>query len=270
MNKITGIICLVAIGLLVGSASADVVTYQQGTSNAFVTNYAGNQDVELQSYSDGVNQNGNAYIRAGEQTAGWGHNVFRGLVKFDLSSLAGQYSAINSVTFTYYNDSSYVSTGSNNSYGEAWFYALSTANAGWSETVSTWDKLGGGGGASWAGSTGASTAGVDYDSVKIAEFNYPRYLVAGMPSWVAVTLTGHTGLTLTDLINQWSGNQASNAGFVVRSQQEESTYALDYLHINGASSAFAPQLTIDYTVPEPVTMGLLAVGGIGMLLRRRA
>lgn len=46
-----------------------------------------------------------------------------------------------------------------------------------------------------------------------------------------------------------------------------------HVYLNGADAAVDAgntSITIDYTVPEPLTLALLAIGGAGLLLRRRA
>ena len=264
----TGIITLSTLGLVAAAADAVSISYQQGGDNALVSGYSGAQDAELSSqFPNSQFGISNGYFRVGE--TGRGAQVLHGLMRWDLSSLAGQYSAINSITLTYFDDSSY-ETGTNGG-GEATVFALKPANAAWVENDVTWNNQVQGGAMAWAGSGGASTAGVDYDSTPLCDY---LYVANGPAIYKTITLSGHAGLSLTDLVDQWSGDQANNAGYLFRSNTEGSTYTYDYLHVNGkenATLANRPMLTIDYTpVPEPAMLGLGLMVAAALLRRRRA
>ncbi len=264
----TGMLGAVCLAWIAGATQATVISYQQGGDNALVSGYSGAQDAELSSqFPNSQFGISNGYFRVGE--TGRGAQVLHGLMRWDLSSLAGQYSAINSITLTYFDDSSY-ETGTNGG-GEATVFALKPANAAWVENDVTWNNQVQGGAMAWAGSGGASTAGVDYDSTPLCDY---LYVANGPAIYKTITLSGHAGLSLTDLVDQWSGDQANNAGYLFRSNTEGSTYTYDYLHVNGkenATLANRPMLTIDYTpVPEPAMLGLGLMVAAALLRRRRA
>jgi hypothetical protein len=266
----TAMIGLATLGLSAGPLHADTISYQQGGTNALVAGYTGAQDAELSSQFPN-SQFGivNPYFRVGE--TGNQTQVLHGIMRWDLSSLAGLYSTINSVTITYFDDSSYEQPNINGG-GEAFVYALNPANAGWVENDVTWNNQVQGGPTPWAGLGGASLAGTDYDPIPLADY---MYVAAGPPIYKTITLTGHAGLTLTDLIDQWSGNQANNAGLLWRSNTEGSSYTYDYLHVNSKENATLenrPMLSIDYTpaaIPEPATLVLASCVGAFALLRNR-
>jgi len=92
--SITHVLTLVVACLLplAGRASAAVVTYQQGGTNAFVTNYSGVDDAAIASGTPAGN-----FGQFGASVAPTGR---RGLVRFDLSTFTGQYTDISAVSLT--------------------------------------------------------------------------------------------------------------------------------------------------------------------------
>ena len=62
---------------------------------------------------------------------------------------------------------------------------------------------------------------------------------------MTIPLAGHAGLTLKDLIDQFSGNQADNAGLLLRSDDEEAS--LGWFASSEVLFGEAPKLTIDYS-----------------------
>lgn len=82
---------------------------------------------------------------------------------------------------------------------------------------------------------------------------------------------------VTAIVQAWV-NGTANDGLIVcsdeTSYQRHAMRTRDYGYPdNGLDrptpSVFAPQLVIDYTVPEPMTMSLLALGGLGLLAKKR-
>jgi len=73
------------LALAVAVASADVVVYQQGATNAFVTGYAGTSDTHLNLSEPDLNYG------ATLSTTYSSTDTTRGLLRFDLSSFAGNY-----------------------------------------------------------------------------------------------------------------------------------------------------------------------------------
>ena len=73
---------------------------------------------------------------------------------------------------------------------------------------------------------------------------------------------------VTTLVEQWyDGTLDDSQGVVIFG--DASQQAAYYLSSESASTDLRPQLVIEYT-PEPMTMSLLALGGVALIRRRRA
>ena len=89
---------------------------------------------------------------------------------------------------------------------------------------------------------------------------------------VSVSLTAPTEIDvdLTSMIQHWQANQSSYYGIVIYDDtvptSDPSGYSRIYSTESDAELHRHPTLVI---VPEPVSLSLLALGGIGVLLRRR-
>ena len=249
-DRWTGMLGLFVVGLMGGLAPAEVVSFQQGADNALVTGYQGTDDNAVHS-GNRVDQNAGAYHLGPVGMSPWpGGGPSRGLLRFDLSAMAGRYLDINSITLKLCTNK-YYKTGVS-------IYAIKPANADWVEGSVQWEEETGAScwnykaydTSDWAGSEGLGTPDTDYDSVALATFDTPSDGVGGV---VSIPLTAHAGLTPKDLIDQWSGNQADNPGLLLKADDETSGSAM--FASSEVLFGVAPELIIDY---EPA--GDLMVG----------
>jgi hypothetical protein len=96
----------------------------------------------------------------------------------------------------------------------------------------------------------------------------------GDPNYTATVGTGYNtagpiyDLDVTNIVAAWAGGATNNGLMiqVVNPSVENENFSLWASDDTGGT---APQLVIDYTIPEPMTMSLLGLGGLGVLLRRR-
>ena len=218
-------------------------------------------------------------------------NPCRGLYRFDLSALAGQYISINSVSF------SATQVGDAAGSGTAYIFALKQANADWVEGAGNganalpgehcWnEKIHDGNysftGTPWAGGVGAGGAmgntctdplvpNDDYDHVPLASYDWSSADLKGEE--ITWNLAGHAGLTLTDLVDLWSGPEANNAGFVMMSNDLSGVTSKHIIELAANEHSYPegyalPKLTVDYVVPEPASALIVALGFAGTALRR--
>ncbi len=248
-------------------AKADTVVYQNGSSNAFVSNYNGAQGTTI--YSGDPNnygKYGNPIIGPGEE----------GLLRFDLSSLSGKFSSVNSLSLQLnigqldYNGS--VSSGTVDA------YAILPADAGWVKGTAIgsvqsdsadWNYAKYNTQA-WAGSPGLSTAGIDYSPTLLGSFTY-----SGVGTY-ALNFNGFSSAQLTSLVSSWEN--ASNPGILLVDPNPNDATILTIGTSPSSPSLYLPEspsLTINYalSVPEPSSWALLALGLAGLVasrMRKRA
>jgi len=88
------------------------------------------------------------------------------------------------------------------------------------------------------------------------------------------TFAGAVGYNIRDVktwVQDWVNNGVPNNGMLLWGGTGTATscYKVVYFSEDSLASNRRPYLTVDYTVPEPVTVLLLAVGLVPMLRRRR-
>ena len=253
-------------------ANADTVIYQDGTDNALVSNYSGTEDTMLASLAWERSYGSRQNVQVGASA----NLVDHGLLRFDLSSLSGEYSSIESATLRIYLNSS-LGVGET-AYSETLqVYSVSSANSGWvegsSETVasngqSTWHYLnqdGSGTGTSWAGSLGASTAGTDYDSTLVASYNYDN---TGRAEYIDLSISA-------SLIESWIAGE--NTGLLFKTITESATGDVDkrieFYSSDATGVSFRPSLIIDYAaIPEASSTALMTgilILGMACIVRKR-
>ena len=174
------------------------------------------------------------------------------LLGFNVSSLSGQYAAINSVTLTGTVRDGYPS----GSAGSVQLFRVGNIHAAWT-TPATWSQDGTG--SPWAGGAtmGDLEAGAALAAASVARGSAPGTVY----TW------SFSGAAALQLVNDWT--TGVNSGFALADTGTGG--GLDYrTNIGGIQgSVTLPTLTIDYTpVPEP-SSGLLALAAGTLLTRRR-
>lgn len=258
------------IGLLTAGASAATISFQNGASNAYVSNYAGTSDTSFNSANDsggGYNNgnNGGANYIYATQTVTWEER--RALIGFDLSSLTGQGITVNSATMklaTIYNTSpdNVIVT----------FYPVAAANAGWVQGTNgsvvspanageaTWNHKAHPG-TNWAGSPGLSTPGTDYINTAAATGVYNPATADG--TYVSFALT-------PSVVQSWIDTPSDNGGLLLLTDNDSTNgyYRFAEYYSSEADAGLRPILELNVTaVPEPAS--LAGLGLLGVLLRRR-
>lgn len=245
-----------AIGALCSlSATAATVTLGDaedtwGAQNAGTTNYGA--DETFQVGSGGANQ------------------IRLGYAAFDVSSLDGLYTTIDSVTLRVY------VTGSQANTLVMSYAAMADTNALWSESTATynhqiqsaltaWDV-----GPSWQAPETYADELTGGQTVSMG---------SGVTGWFDMDITAAGGLTdagapasLTALIDLWITQETTdgvNAGIALW-KNHGGGYTRTIASSENATVAFRPELVVTYTaVPEPSSAALLGLGGIALILRRR-
>jgi len=259
-------------GFLLGISSlhAVVIEYRHGTDNAFVTNYAGVDQAFLL-----VNTNPASF--GNYNTGGFGtfivgrSNARQGIVAFDLTSMQGQFSSIESAQLTFYRtglDTNLDFTIS--------MYQIFGTNVGWNQGT-------GAGGAVGPNNT-VTYLNQNYSSV--GSENVPWEDSSGDPvanfssAYNASLLDSVTYTTTTDsitfdipvaLVQSWINNPGTNAGLAFIPSGAGATNAtVANLGNSFAAEAFRPLLAITYTaIPEPGVVGSLLLGGLVLFLHGR-
>ena len=121
-KSVTGVLAAAMVLVSTTVASADIVSFQQGSNNVFVTNYQGTDDNMVNEGRPDSNA-GAYHIGAGQSP--WGAVAVRSLIRFDLSTFAYRYSAINSITLKLH--------ANNQAHTGIKIYAVEPANKDWVE-----------------------------------------------------------------------------------------------------------------------------------------
>ena len=230
----------IAIFVLLGAslpARADTVVYRQGASNAFVSNYSGTADGFIVSGSTSGNLN---YGKYGMRLA---FSTQKGLLRFDLSSFAGKYSSVTSISLQLSITQIYgnVTSGTINA------YAILPANAGWAQGTANGAVQAGSAcwnyakynTQAWAGSPGLGTPDVDYNSTLLGSFAYSTT----QGSDPAMAFNGSSAY-LTSLVSSWTNS--TNPGILIEEgnpARDGATYIWGTGDPTGTSNE---QLTITY------------------------
>jgi MYXO-CTERM domain-containing protein len=280
-----GICAALALGATGTIAHADVITFQQGGSNALVSNYAGTQDTFLNSSAVDASYGALTVSIAGRDpgkpTADpvVPPSLRTALLRFNLSALAGQYSSINSATLTLFQRE----TSAQFTDFTVNLYQVSAANGSWVQGTTDTDGTNTAGNPDWAhlshdtqpwaGSPGLGTPGTDYVTPALSSVTWNS---GDAGSTSDKNNTQYSFAIPASLIGDWIGG--NNSGLAIENadlqQDGLAQFASAEWTANPGGGLTAPQirplLTIDYTpVPEPMGLGLLALGGAALLRRRR-
>jgi hypothetical protein len=257
----------VILALLAAHSHAAVVTFKEGAASPFGGGvYHGTEDNTL------ILQGGNTFDNwGGRQTLQIGYSgadARKDLLRFNVSSLAGEYLSIESVQLRLYVNLA-------PALGEADLvnvFRVSTANGDWVEgTAGNGGQTGSScwgwkqySSLSWAGSAGLGTAGIDYVTGVAASHTLGSTDVAGS----ALTFT----FADVSFLSGWiAGN---NPGLVLAGTATAvksiwpAFWSSEAASIGGAG--FEPELIVTYTpTPEPAALSLLTLGAFSLLAASR-
>lgn len=203
------------------------------------------------SYSIPVNEGGSLGIGALDN--GGTPFLTAALLGFDVSSLAGQYAAVNSVTLTGTVRDQYPTNGNP---GTVQLFRIGNSHAAWT-TPATWAQDGSG--SPWAG--GATMGDLETGSALASATVTRGDAIGTVYTWT------FSGAAAQQLVDDWTSG--TNSGLSL-----SDTGALgmgDYRsNIGGIQGTVAqPTLTIDFSpIPEPAS-GALAIAAIGLMAIRR-
>jgi hypothetical protein len=274
-----GLCAMIALVATAGVAQAEEVSFQQGKTNPLLGGaYTGTQDTFLNGQGPGQE---NSYGALAVAITGHDPNdasLRTALLRFDLTALQGQYTAINSATLTLFQRE----TSAQFTPFEVGAYEVSAANGDWVQGTTAAPASPGSPDwlhkshdtAGWAGSPGMMTAGVDYVATPL-----------DTTSWTS----GGAGLDMQNtqysftlpaaLIEQWIAG--SNTGLMIQKTDLSTAGLAQYAAAEWiadpdgtagplVAADIRPLLTIDYTpIPEPSGLAALALTAAAALGRHR-
>lgn len=224
------------------------VTYQEGGSNAFATNYAGTSDTILASTSSVNNDNfgDNVSLIVGRNEQRFS------IIRFDLSSMAGNYDSITGASLTLSRTGAATALDFNIN-----IYSILSTNGGWDEMETTWINQEKSSSTPWQNASGA---------------NQTNFLGAtgDLLQTISYTTTT-TSITINipiSMVLEWINNPDASGGLAlmpVGSSGSNSNVAT-FGSSEVATAGSRPLLTVNYApIPEPSAL-LMSFGGLGLLV----
>jgi hypothetical protein len=265
MKKVLGVMLVLA---LCASADATVISFSGATTTADTMVASATPMTGSYKFGGNVaNYGGSSWFG----TNAGGSNT-KAILRFDVSSLAGTFSSINSVTLRLYQrdtstanvslfrinpaDSNWEEGTDTGSYSSGWWNRTSWSyvNRALSDTWS-----GGAGVGSW-GALLSSTAAMPGVLDSAVDFTFTGDLNALMTDWASVGVSDYGRMSFAP---PDTNNVVLNEGLVLLAGANSTFYSTE----NGA---MIPELIVDFNpIPEPATMSLLAIGGVVALIRRK-
>lgn len=229
------------------SAHAEIATFRNGLNG-----YTGTEDVNItvQETVGGHSSDGEAggYL-VGANFGGPYHYVNRLLIRFDVSSLTGQFSSIDSVTLR-------LTRQFVDQFPTLTLHLPTAGNANWSESLVSWDYKDSAALTPWEGGQGLGDTG------------YAAMVVSGVVGTNPIDFTISDSTTATSVVNAFLGS--NNPGFLIRQDNETGAGAVAFYSSETTFDTYQPTLIISYTpVPEAGPTLLIAIAAAGALARRR-
>jgi hypothetical protein len=271
----------VIVAALTGQrAAAATVSFAEGITNAFVTNYSGTHDTMVVNTPDweDTNTGGRTSVQAGTGYAGGASAQRRRiLLRFDnLNVMAGQYASIDSAKVVWKK----LAVSGGGSSADVDMFLIHTNNVGWVEGTgsftpaqpgeATWNNRAHPS-TPWAGSPGLEGAGDIFNPSSPTD-------TVNMAFYDPID-TGYEFDLLPGTVNAWINGTFPNAGLLFKQSDDQipaihELYSSEYNGTNAVN--LRPRLVIEYTplagsalgVPEPSTMALLLLVGALWAARR--
>ena len=255
---------LLAVGMLLGIGSADaeatVVTFQEGAAG-----YAGTEDTTLIQDNAAKNYGGRNEILLGPVGNG---RQRAGVIRFDVTSLAGQYETIDSMKLRFW----VFRTAANSNYN---LNLLREGNANWVEGTTngavqtgtaTWNHRQEAT-VAWLGGQSGARLGTDvYGAMGTMSLSGATPVGTMVEVNLDPSALASNVDTLTEVVDLWTQNSgADNAGIQIYGGSGQ--WGVDSSESTTASAR--PELVVEYTIPEPATLALAAVGLLAWRRRRR-
>lgn len=219
------------------AAQAEMVSFQQG-----IDGYAGCRDTELRSPDPSLNTGNNDEVSIDAKDGDEAYSPTHGLLAFDGIIAADRIpagSTIHSATVRLMITSK----------GSGWKYHRMLTD--WNENTVTWNSF---------------VGGVQADGIEALAL---ATATDGANNGDGNVLDGWYSLDLTADVQAWADG-AANYGWAILPIGTLGTNGIDFIASEGSPTSMRPMLTVEFTsVPEPAGMGLLALGGLALIRRRK-
>lgn len=258
MRRVVNRVAVVVFGVLavVSPAVANTIVLREGLDG-----YSGTADVFVVRSSSGssftnlasggrfvIDIWGSPFPPGYVTTKGGGTDWNQGLLKFD--------NLFDGIPWLIQVDSATLTLEIVNPYEKPSIWRLTTP---WTEGTASWDLFDGDGNGTDVGDPPSLGGGVTPGVNTLATADFSS----------VATLTGTATLDMTAAVQAWYADPSSNHGWVFF-KDDDGNRGMFVTSEDVVDITQRPALTVEFTIiPEPTTMTLLALGGIGLLRRRR-